>query len=113
MDAIVLQGLSKTYMNGKRAVNRISFSLKQGEVFGFLGPNGAGKTTTVKLLTGMLAPSEGEMQDTGTESGRSPEKGTRCFRGSNGACADVQQYDRKAESYFLWFCVRNGKSRGR
>ena len=36
MDAIVLQGLSKTYMNGKRAVNRISFSLKQGEVFGFL-----------------------------------------------------------------------------
>ena len=31
MDAIVLQGLSKTYMNGKRAVNRISFSLKQGE----------------------------------------------------------------------------------
>ena len=60
MDAIVLQGLSKTYMNGKRAVNRISFSLKQGEVFGFLGPNGAGKTTTVKLLTGMLAPSEGE-----------------------------------------------------
>ena len=45
MDAIVLQGLSKTYMNGKRAVNRISFSLKQGEEFGDIGPNGAGKKT--------------------------------------------------------------------
>lgn len=48
MDAIVLQGLSKTYMNGKRAVNRISFSLKQGEVFGFLGPNGAGAGVIIR-----------------------------------------------------------------
>ena len=74
MDAIVLQGLSKTYMNGKRAVNRISFSLKQGEVFGFLGPNGAGKTTTVKLLTGMLAPSEGECRILGLNPAEVPEK---------------------------------------
>lgn len=74
MDAIVLQGLSKTYMNGKRAVNRISFSLKQGEVFGFLGPNGAGKTTTVKLLTGMLAPSEGEIRILGLNPAEAPKK---------------------------------------
>lgn len=59
MDAILLENLSKTYPGGKQAVRHLSFSLHPGEVFGFLGPNGAGKTTTVKLLTGMLAPSEG------------------------------------------------------
>ena len=59
MDAISLEHLSKTYPGGKQAVRQLSFSLNPGEVFGFLGPNGAGKTTTVKLLTGMLAPSEG------------------------------------------------------
>lgn len=59
MQAIFAQGLKKTYPAGKTAVNAVSFSIEAGEVFGFLGPNGAGKTTTVKLLTGMLAPTEG------------------------------------------------------
>ena len=59
MEAVVLQDLSKIYPGGKKAVNRLCLSLAQGEVFGFLGPNGAGKTTTVKLLNGMLTPSEG------------------------------------------------------
>lgn len=74
MDAVVLQNLSKTYPNGKKAVSKISFSLKQGEVYGFLGPNGAGKTTTVKLLTGMLAPSEGECRVLGLNPAETPEK---------------------------------------
>lgn len=59
MQAIALNQLSKTYPNGKQAVRQITLSLEEGEVFGFLGPNGAGKTTTVKLLTGMLTPSDG------------------------------------------------------
>ncbi|MCK5242401.1 ABC transporter ATP-binding protein [bacterium] len=42
------------------AVNRISFSVKQGEIFGFLGANGAGKTTTIRMLCGLLIPNEGE-----------------------------------------------------
>jgi ABC-2 type transport system ATP-binding protein len=42
------------------AVDRVSFEVRPGEIFGFLGPNGAGKTTTIKMLTGLLAPSEGE-----------------------------------------------------
>ena len=42
------------------AVDGISLTVPQGEVLGFLGPNGAGKTTTMKMLTGFLAPSEGE-----------------------------------------------------
>jgi ABC-2 type transport system ATP-binding protein len=42
------------------AVDRISFEVHPGEIFGFLGPNGAGKTTTIKMLTGLLPPSQGE-----------------------------------------------------
>ena len=42
------------------AVDRISFEIAPGEVVGFLGPNGAGKTTTLKMLSGLLYPSEGE-----------------------------------------------------
>jgi ABC-2 type transport system ATP-binding protein len=41
------------------AVNHISFEVKRGEIFGFLGPNGAGKTTTIKMLTGLIQPTEG------------------------------------------------------
>jgi len=42
------------------AVDHVSFDVRPGEIFGFLGPNGAGKTTTIKMLTGLVAPSEGE-----------------------------------------------------
>ena len=74
MDAVVMQHLSKIYDGGKTAVADMSLTLEQGEVFGFLGPNGAGKTTTVKVLNGMLQPSEGTCQVFGEDPGRSPEK---------------------------------------
>ncbi|MDK2866930.1 MAG: type transport system ATP-binding protein [Clostridiales bacterium] len=44
-----------------KAVNNISFSVNQGEIFGLLGPNGAGKTTTIKMLTTLLTPNEGKI----------------------------------------------------
>ena len=47
--AISINHLTKTY-NGKNAVDHISFSIKQGELFGLLGVNGAGKTTLIKLF---------------------------------------------------------------
>ena len=42
------------------AVDRVSFEVLEGEIFGFLGPNGAGKTTTIKMLAGLVRPSSGE-----------------------------------------------------
>ena len=57
--AVDVHALSRTF-GDFLAVDRVSFRVNQGEVFGFLGPNGAGKTTTIKMLTGLLAPSAGE-----------------------------------------------------
>ena len=44
-----------------RAVNGISFSVQAGELIGYLGPNGAGKSTTIKMLTGLLVPTSGDI----------------------------------------------------
>lgn len=51
------RGLFKWY-SGVPVLDGVSFTLKAGEVTGYLGPNGAGKSTTVKILTGLLQPSE-------------------------------------------------------
>jgi ABC-2 type transport system ATP-binding protein len=60
MPAIEVRELVKTY-GQVRAVDGISFSVDEGEVFGFLGPNGAGKTTTVEILEGYRRPDRGEV----------------------------------------------------
>jgi len=57
---IRVENLTKYY--GKRlAVDNISFNVEKGEIVGFLGPNGAGKTTTMRILTGFLAPTQGNV----------------------------------------------------
>lgn len=56
---IVVKNLTYTYGN-LVAVDHINFEVGKGKILGFLGPNGAGKTTTVKMLTGQLAPKEGQ-----------------------------------------------------
>ncbi len=55
---VVAQDLTRRF-GRVTAVDRVSFQVERGEVFGFLGPNGAGKTTTVRMLTGVLDPTEG------------------------------------------------------
>jgi ABC-2 type transport system ATP-binding protein len=56
--AVVVEGLERRF--GRfLAVDRISFQVPAGEIFGFLGPNGAGKSTTIRMLTGLLAPTGG------------------------------------------------------
>ncbi|MEM9836601.1 MAG: ABC transporter ATP-binding protein, partial [Bacteroidota bacterium] len=56
---IEARGLHKKFGDFS-AVNDVSFGLKAGEIFGLLGPNGAGKTTTLRMLSGLLGPTEGE-----------------------------------------------------
>jgi len=58
--AISVRGLSKVFRN-RPAVDGISFDVARGRFFGFLGPNGAGKSTTIKMLTGLLRPTAGEI----------------------------------------------------
>ncbi|MGG1617216.1 ATP-binding cassette domain-containing protein [Paenibacillus sp. NRS-1782] len=55
-----LQNLFRREKLTKEAVRDVSFTIEEGEIVGFLGPNGAGKTTTLKMLSGILHPSEGE-----------------------------------------------------
>ncbi|WP_025719464.1 ABC transporter ATP-binding protein [Paenibacillus polymyxa] len=55
-----LQNLFRREQLTKEAVQNVSFSIEEGEIVGFLGPNGAGKTTTLKMLSGILHPTDGE-----------------------------------------------------
>ena len=58
--AILVDGLSK-HFGEFVAVDHVSFSVEEGEIFGWLGPNGAGKTTTIRMLLGLLKPTSGQM----------------------------------------------------
>ncbi|HPB65798.1 MAG TPA: ABC transporter ATP-binding protein [Spirochaetales bacterium] len=65
---IELKGISKTYAKSAvKAVDDLSLSIEDGEIFGFLGPNGAGKTTTIKVLTGVLRPDSGRASVDGVD----------------------------------------------
>src|SRR3979411_2164438 len=63
---IHVANLVKTFGDVK-AVDGISFDVKQGEIFAFLGPNGAGKTTTIKMLTTLLRPTSGTLEVDGLD----------------------------------------------
>jgi len=69
--SITVKNLTKIY-GEQRAVNDISFSIQAGEIVGFLGPNGAGKSTTMKMITGYLEPSAGDINVTGIDVKKSP-----------------------------------------
>ena len=60
MDILSMQNVSLSF-GSTRALDGLSFAVKEGEIFGFLGPSGAGKTTTIKLLTRQLRPGAGEI----------------------------------------------------
>jgi drug efflux transport system ATP-binding protein len=55
------------------AVDHVSFSVRQGEVLGYLGPNGSGKTTTIRMLCGLLSPTEGKADILGVDVTKNPE----------------------------------------
>ncbi len=70
---IEIINLSKTYRgSGKRAVDNLSLTAENGEIFGFLGPNGAGKSTTIKCITGILGFDEGAIKINGIDLKENP-----------------------------------------
>ena len=77
--ALTVENLSKTFLNSKnkkenKALNNLSFSVKQGEVFGLLGPNGAGKTTFLNILGGTVSKTEGKVIVWGFDIDKNPRQ---------------------------------------
>ena len=59
--------LTKQYDNGFVAVDSLNLQVNKGDIYGFLGPNGAGKTTTIRMLNGLIEPSDGSVTIEGEE----------------------------------------------
>jgi ABC-2 type transport system ATP-binding protein len=68
---IEVKGLTKRF-GRTAAVDRLDFAVSRGEIFGLCGPNGAGKTTILRILCGLLTPTEGEVRVAGTDSDAMP-----------------------------------------
>ncbi len=77
MDMIIADNLVKAFPTSdggeKRAVDGLTFRVRQGHIYGLLGPNGAGKTTTLRLLSGLMAPTSGRAVLAGHEVGKEPQ----------------------------------------
>ena len=71
--AVVTRGLTKRF--GKVvAVDHLDLAVRRGELYGFLGPNGAGKSTTLRMLCGILEPSDGDGHVLGIDLRADPER---------------------------------------
>jgi ABC-type multidrug transport system ATPase subunit len=79
-----VEGLTKIFPNPdgseKTAVDRVTFEVEPGEIYGLLGPNGAGKTTTLRMISGLLRPSDGRVFIDGTDVTDQPEA-VKCWIG--------------------------------
>ncbi len=75
---IEVENLTKKF-NDIVAVDNISFSVREGEIFAFLGPNGAGKTTTIKMLTTLLKPTSGKIKINGYDSLKNQDEVRKSF----------------------------------
>ncbi|GCC10411.1 daunorubicin/doxorubicin resistance ATP-binding protein DrrA [archaeon] len=73
---IETHNLTKEY-NGIKALKGVSFSVKEGEIFGFPGSNGAGRTTTINMLTTLLRPTSGYVEVAGYDISNNKDKARR------------------------------------
>ncbi len=102
---IEIEGLTKRF-GARVAVNSLSLSVRQGEIYGFLGANGAGKTTTIRMLLGILAPDAGEVR----VCGRPVRRGDRDGRMLVGAVGETQHLysDMTCGDYLMFFAALYG-----
>jgi linearmycin/streptolysin S transport system ATP-binding protein len=96
---IAVQNLSKRF-GELRAVDRISFEVARGELFGFLGPNGAGKTTTISMVSGLLRPDEGTVSIGDFDLWQSPRQAKRLL---GLVPQEVALYEEFSARENLWF----------
>jgi ABC-2 type transport system ATP-binding protein len=79
VEVIRVKNLRKVFNSEIKAVDGISFDIKQGEIFGFLGPNGAGKTTTINILCALIKPTDGEASVCKYDVITQPEEVRKCI----------------------------------
>ena len=75
---IEVSNLTKKYGN-HIALDHVSFKVEKGHIYGLLGPNGAGKSTTMNILTGYIAPTEGNVVINGYDMALKPHKAKKCI----------------------------------
>lgn len=76
---IELVNVNKSYNGSIKAVDDLSLTINDGEIFGFLGPNGAGKTTTIKMITGVINPDNGQIRVNGINNREKPLEAKKQF----------------------------------
>jgi ABC-2 type transport system ATP-binding protein len=111
-EVISVEGLTKSY-GARMALDDVSFEVPEREIFGFVGPNGAGKTTTLRILAGLLEPTQGQAFIAGADVTRDRQK----VHSSVGYMPDfVGVYDQLTVAEYLDFyaaCYKQPKSRRR
>lgn len=78
--AVELKHVTKV-IKGKKIIDNLSFTVKEGEVFGFLGPNGAGKTTTIRMIVGLMGITSGEIMICGHDITKNHDQALRLVGG--------------------------------
>jgi ABC-2 type transport system ATP-binding protein len=106
--SIWARGLTKTYKGDKKtgdivAVDHIDLQVTPGEFYGFLGPNGAGKSTTIKMLTGLLRPTSGQIVIAGHDLAAEPLEVKRAI---GVLPEDLNLYERLTAGEFLLFAAQ-------
>jgi len=113
MDMVTADNLVKVFPTphgvDKRAVEGLSFSVGQGEIYGLLGPNGAGKTTTLRMLSGLMAPTGGTARIGGYDVGTQPHEVKRVL---GFLTANTGLYQRlTARELLVYFARLHGQDR--
>lgn len=73
VSAILVENVIKVYKNGKMALKGVSFDVREGEIFGLAGPNGSGKTTLFRIISTLIAPTDGDVKVYGYSVRNDPE----------------------------------------